>query len=102
MKVSYRRTGGFAPIPVSCVIDTDTCSPEDAAELRRLVIAGEIMQANSRTTPAARDVRLHTLNINDGDTVKEVKWDDINIPPEARPLIQFMQARAKTMFGDDD
>jgi hypothetical protein len=102
MKVSYRRTGGFAPIPVSCILDTDTCSPEDAQELSRLVATSGVMQATSKTNPAARDVRLHTLTINDADAVKEVVWDDISIPQDARPLIQFMQSRAKTIFGDDD
>jgi hypothetical protein len=103
MIVSYKRSGGFAPMPVSCVLDTETCPPDEAQELERLVTLSGVMQATSRRTEAARDVRLHTLNINDNGIAKEVSWDDINIPVEARSLIQFMQSRAKSMlFGDDD
>jgi hypothetical protein len=104
MKVSYTRTGGFAPIPVSCTLDTETSTPDEARELERLIAVSGIMQAQSLTNPAARDVRLHSIKITDDKTQssKEVEWDDITIPPEARPLIQFLQARAKTMFNDDE
>lgn len=102
MKVSYKRTGGFAPIPVSCSLDTDTCSTEEAQELKRLVAVSGIMMASSMKSPIARDVRLHTLNIDDNGTIKEVSWDDVSIPAEARPLVQFMQERARTIFGDED
>lgn len=102
MKVNYQRTGGFAPIPVACTIDTDTCAAEEAQELMRLVTVSNVMTADSRTNPAARDVRLHKLNIDDNGNTKQVSWDDISIPEEARALVQFLQTRAKSIFGDDD
>jgi hypothetical protein len=102
MKVTYTRTGGFAPIPVTCALDTTACAPDEAQELVRLVTVSGIMHAQSRTNPAARDVRLHSIKINDNQTDKEVEWDDISIPAEARALVQFLQQRAKTIFNDDE
>lgn len=102
MKVTYTRTGGFAPIPVSCTLDTTTCAPDEAQELERLVAVSGIMQAQSKTNPAARDVRLHSVKISNNSANKEVEWDDISIPAEARPLLQFLQERAKNFFNDDD
>lgn len=102
MKVSYTRTGGFAPIPVTCALDTNALTPDEARELERLVTVSGIMHAQSRTNPAARDVRLHSIKVNSGEANKEIEWDDISIPPEARALIQFLQERAKTIFGDEE
>jgi len=100
MKITYRRTGGFAPIPVSCALDTETMPADEAQELKRLVAASSIVQLESRRNSAARDVRLHTIKVEDDG--KEVSFDDVSIPGEVRPLIQFLQARAKNMLDDDD
>lgn len=102
MKVSFRRSGGFAPMPLSCTIDTDTCSAEDAIQLRSLVASSGVMQASSATVPGARDVRLYVIDIEDDDLSHEVKFDDISIPAAVRPLIDFLQARSKNVFGDED
>ena len=103
MKITYRRTGGFAPIPVSCALDTETMPADEAQELKRLVAASSIVQLESRRNPAARDVRLHTIKVEeDAGAAKEVSFDDVSIPAEVRPLVQFLEARAKNMLDDDD
>lgn len=89
-------------MPLSCTIDTDTCAPEDAERLKSLVSESGIMQSPSLTTLAACDARYYNLHIDDGEQSHSVKFDDINIPANVRPLIDFLQSRAKSVFGDDD
>jgi hypothetical protein len=101
MKITYRRTGGFAPIPVSCSLDTETMPADEAQELVRLVHASGFMKLESRRNSAARDVRLHTIKVEHDAAGKDVSFDDVSIPAEVRPLIQFLQARAKNMLDDD-
>jgi hypothetical protein len=58
------------------------------------------MQAESALMQQARDVRKHVLVIDDNGTKKKLTFDDISIPAEARPLFQYLQSRAKSMFDD--
>jgi hypothetical protein len=102
MKVDFRRTGGFAPMPISCTLDTDTCSPQDARELERLIAAGKVMEAKSASIPGARDVRYYTIDIEGSEGTAHLKFDELSVPQNVRPLIEFLQLRAKPLFGDDD
>lgn len=102
MKVVYKRHGGFAPMAVACTVDTDTCPPDDAKQLEHLVATSGIMQSPGRTVAGARDVRYHSVTVDQNGQHAEVTFDDISIPSEVRPLIDFLQSRAKNVFGDDE
>lgn len=101
MKVTFKRSGGFAPMPVSCVMDTKTCDPTEAATLQQLVIDSTIMMTESASVRGARDVRYYSFDIEYEGMTKHVSFDELSVPKEIRPLIEFMQSRATSIFGDD-
>ncbi len=100
MKVTFKRSGGFAPMPLSGSIDTDTSSTEDAVKLQQLVESSGIMQAESASIPGACDIRYYTVEIESQSETKKVKFDELSVPPAVRPLIEFLQERASGLFAD--
>ncbi len=100
MKVTFKRFGGFAPIPLSGTIDTNTCSPHDASKLQQLVESSGIMKAENASVPGARDVRYFIVDIENESVTKHVKFDEISVPPVMRPLIDFLQERASSLFEE--
>jgi hypothetical protein len=100
MKITFRRSGGFAPMPIICEIDT-TGGGADAAECQRLIETSGIMSATSAQVAGARDVHYYHIEIVDGTTVKRVNFDQISVPPAIKPLIDFLIKRSKSFFDDD-
>lgn len=101
MKITFRRSGGFAPMPMQCVIDTASCSQEDAKQLEALMDSSDIMQAESASIPGARDVRYYLIEIERDGQMKSLKYDELSVPAKAKPLVQFLQSRAQNLFGDE-
>lgn len=101
MKLSFRKSGGFAPIFQGCKFDTES-SPTDveAVQVEALVKASGIMSEKSRKVPAARDVFLYTFDIELDGLNNKVTFDQLSVPPSVQPLLEFLLSRAKNMLPD--
>lgn len=96
MKVSLERSGGFAGIRVSIVVDTDSLNPEEAAHLRNLVGAAGVFATESAGLSEGRpDQYIYRLTAAEGDRIHEVIVREPDIPQKLRPLLDWLVARAR-------
>ncbi len=100
MKLSFRKSGGFAPVFVGCSFDTRAKADAEAAELESLVKASGIMQMSSKKSPHARDVFYYTFAIELDGKSKELTLDQLNLPESLQPLLNFLLERSKNMLPD--
>lgn len=101
MKVTFRRTGGIAPTAVGVSIDTSAQVGPESEELEMLVKQSAILQRQSAKIPGARDVYFYVIDIVTEDhRIHSVTYDDPSIPPEVRPLLDFLLVRSKDLMPD--
>lgn len=100
MKVTFSRTGGFAPIPFGCVLDGDTMPPGDATRLKELVQSTQVMSARNAEVKGARDVYYYTIKVELDGKQHKVRFDQLSVPPEIKPLLDFLLARSKRTEED--
>lgn len=100
MKLYFRKSGGFAPIFQGCQFDTTANRNEDSQELEALVAAGKILNQTSKKVPQARDVFYYTFDLELDGKTNSVTFDQLSVPDEVKPLLEFCLARAKNMMPD--
>jgi len=100
MKLSFRKSGGFAPIFQGCEFDTANAADVDAAAVEALARSSNIINEASARVPQARDVFYYTFDVElDGKTNK-VTFDQLSVPEKVKPLLDFLMARSKNMLPD--
>lgn len=100
MKVSFRQSGGFAPIFKGVQFDTAQSPGPEATELENLVSASGILRLKDAKVKGARDVYYYTFDIETEKGKHSVTLDQLSIPPAVQPLIDFLNARSKNMLPD--
>lgn len=100
MRVYFRKTGGFAATFIGCQIDTTENPGPEAAELESLIQSSGIMKLSDKRVQNARDVFLYTFEIEDKGKVHRVTLDQLSIPEEVSPLLDFCLSRSKSMMPD--
>ncbi|HZS03020.1 MAG TPA: protealysin inhibitor emfourin [Chloroflexota bacterium] len=101
MKVTFRESGGFAPIFRGCELDTDDLPAEEAAQLQGLVAASGILAMRDARVEAARDVRLYTFGVQTDRGAHEVTFDQLSVPDTVRPLLDLLRAKSRNLLPDD-
>jgi hypothetical protein len=94
LRLTFRETGGFAPIFGGWGLDATLLSAELAAELRALVNASGIQQMTDRRLPAAADMRALSFTIRDDGREHNVRFDAGAIPRSLTPLLAFVRRHA--------
>lgn len=88
MKISFKRTGGFANIPVNIELDTDKMEKDKAQELQnKLKAATATKHAPSADMP---DMCHYELTINDGTNKKNIVANDGDLTDELSSLFDFI------------
>ena len=100
MKVYFRRSGGFAATFHGVEIDTKETPGPESSELENLVQSSGIMNLSGKKMEKARDVYLYTWQIDDQGKQHTVTFDQLSVPEEVKPLLEFCQARSKNMMPD--
>jgi len=100
MKVYFRKSGGFAAMFVGFQLDTEQQPGPEAEELKSLVKASGIMGMSDKRVDKARDVYLYTWQITDNGKEHSVTLDQLSVPEETKPLLDFCMARSKNMLPD--
>ena len=96
MKLSFRKSGGFAPIYQGCDFDTEKNPQEpDSVHLLALILESGIMTEKSKQVPAARDVFLYSFEIELNAQKNRVTFDQLSVPAKVKPLLDFLLERAK-------
>lgn len=87
MKVKFKRTGGFANIPVNVEVDVNNAAVNVANELKELV--GKVTFVQEGAAPGA-DVCSYELHVQDGDQEKVLTTNDMTVTDEASNLFEFL------------
>jgi hypothetical protein len=94
MRVFFSRTGGFAPMPVRCKLDTDSMEPAQAQILLSLVDSTGILSLASAEVKG-NDMHYYTVEVEKEGRSHRVRFDQISLPPKIKPLIDYLMANSK-------
>jgi hypothetical protein len=101
MKVRYRQTGGFAGLSLGSDLDTDKLPTGEAEELVRLVKQAALDKVGDQKSSRGRDLTNYEIIVDDsGRTIKR-SFDDMTIPSNVQPLLDFLNRRAGAVPLDD-
>ncbi len=101
MQVSLERSGGFANIPFSVTIDTDTLSRDEVAQLRQWIAEAQFFELPSslrsprqsdRFVPPSADRFQYEITVQEGDRSHTVIVNEAAIPEALKPLVQWLTA----------
>ena len=97
MRASLVRTGGFAGVSMSSMVDTDKLPPEDAQRLKQLVESANFFQLPETIAPpkAQPDRFQYRLTVEDDNRSHTVTIAESDLPPSVRPLADFLTQVAR-------
>lgn len=94
MRIDMKRQGGYANLPLSYQVDVDQLPKEVAQKLMEKIESSGILklqQSDLPSAPAYPDMFVYQLVLRDGDEVKSLKFNEVNIPTSLRPLLTFLE-----------
>ena len=98
MKISYRRTGGFAGMILSYDIDVDTLPPEEVNELETLVSEADffMLPEEIRAETPGTDQFQYTLTIETDQDQHTVECGDAAMPDNLWPLVNKIRILSRS------
>jgi hypothetical protein len=99
MKISYRRTGGFAGMVMSFDIATETMPPDEADEIQDLVKNADFFslpEIISSESPSA-DQFQYQLTVENNEQLHTVEVGDAAVPENLWPLLDKIRVLSRSM-----
>ena len=103
MRLRFEMSGGyggiFATRPLAYDVTLDELPDSDRRALSDVLSASGLLEASplASAPPSRPDALTYRLTITAGGQSRRFVFDDISVPPAARPLLQHLQARAITL-----
>lgn len=102
MKMVFKRTGGFAPSMIGCILDTERMPADEAQQLQALVKSADLFNQQTQEAKSARDVHYFNFQVeNDEGVIHQVRFDTVTLPDAVRPLMEFCKQRSNSLLPDD-
>jgi hypothetical protein len=101
MKIRYRQTGGFGGLVLGCELDTEKLPRRDAEELKRLVEQAALDKVGIKKSSRGRDLANYEISAEDNGRMTMAAFDDMTIPGNVQPLLDFLRSRATARPLDD-
>jgi hypothetical protein len=95
MRIRFIQSGGFAGLVKTCRIDAAGLDVSERQELESLVAGCGLGESGQRLSDGGRDLRQYEIMIERDGTSLRCVCDDRSLPASARPLVQFLAARAR-------
>ena len=97
MRIYFERTGGFAGLKLKTSLDADSLTPQQARRLRKLLQESRFFELPLRLdAPVARPDRFqYRLTVENENCVHTVQANEDAVPPEMRPLLDWLTATAR-------
>ena len=93
MKISYRRTGGFAGMVISFDIDTDTLTTEEAEEIQALVDRADFFELPKSIPSNQQGVDQCQYKLTIEHTIEV---GDSAVPETLLPLLDKLRILSRT------
>lgn len=97
MKINFERTGGFAGIRITAMLDTELMPQEDASHLEKMVDASNFFDL-PEVLPAPEkgaDYFMYRLTVELERQKHTVEVSEASVPDELRPLLNLMMEEAR-------
>jgi superfamily II helicase len=101
MKIRYRQSGGFGGLVLGSDFDTQTMSPGEAGELERLVKQADLDKVGVKKSSRGRDLTNYEIVVEHHGATTRAAVDDMTMPPQVEPLLNFLKDRASAKPIDD-
>jgi len=99
MKIYFERSGGFAGTNDSIVLDTTSMTPDEVKHVQQLVDNSNFFNLPSKS-PAPKagsaDYFHYKITVQEDQREHKVQTNDITIPQELEPLINFLQEKVQS------
>jgi hypothetical protein len=100
MRITFMQSGGFVGTIKGCVLTAAELTSDERQELESLVVAGGLTGSSERFSEAGRDLRHYDIMIEQDTAVHRLSCDDRSVPEAVRPLVAFLQTRARPQPPD--
>ncbi|WP_416666370.1 protealysin inhibitor emfourin [Egbenema bharatensis] len=96
MQVSFERRGGFTGIPIEVTVNTAALSPEETAQLHRLVEAARFFDLPAQMNDLPQPDRFYyKVTVWQGDRQHTVRVGESAVPPPLYPLLDWLMEAAR-------
>jgi hypothetical protein len=95
IRIEFRRSGGFAGIPLTATTSADQLSQEHAAQLQSMLAGVQPPPQPGRAAPGGADLFQYQLSLDDGQRHRSFAWDETQVPPAIRPLLEALTRLAR-------
>ena len=97
LKVHFHRSGGFAGITKSFIIDSDALPHETADELKSLASNEEIKKLPPKVKARSRgaDRYQYRIDIEDENHKRTIDVDEGSVPEPVAPLLKWLNEYSK-------
>ena len=92
MKLVYSREGGLFPQVAQTEMNT-TNLPADLQKVVDTVLANPTYYQSRSASTTLRDGYQYRLNLQQGRKKVSLSFDDLSLPDDVQPLIQYLQKR---------
>ncbi|MDH3191653.1 MAG: hypothetical protein OEM18_03060 [Nitrosopumilus sp.] len=93
MKINFERSGGFAGITNSCIINSDKLSLDEQKHLQELL--NDLRSSKTKDLPLSsegRDCFQYKILVEDGEKFT-IMTDELTMDSKQRNLIDFLETR---------
>jgi len=99
MHILFERTGGFAGLKLKASLDAESLPPPQARRLRKLLQESRFFELTLRLDASAPrpDRFQYRLTVENNNCVHTVQASEDAIPPEMRPLLDWLTATARQL-----
>jgi hypothetical protein len=99
MKIYFERSGGFAGLSSSTVVDTDSLSHDEAHKIQGMIDNAKGFFDSKKSSPPpkrAADFYKYKITVQTEQGMQNtIETNDITMPSELRPLINYLKEKAK-------
>ena len=93
MKIKFERSGGFAGITNSCVVNSEQLSSDEQKHLQEFLRDVENKKTKNPSLNSGRnDCFQYKILVEDGKNFA-ITTDELAMDPKLRPLIDFLETR---------
>ncbi len=110
MRIKFERSGGFAGMVISKEIDVNKLAPAEAKKLSGLIQSAEFFKLPKKTAATAMSKRSvaqpdrfqYKVTIEDDDKKHTVIASEQNLPPNLKPLVDWLNVESRKLDKADD
>jgi hypothetical protein len=99
MKIQFECSGGLAGIHTSVALDTTSMSSDEVKRIEELVNSSNFFNFPSESPPpkgGSADYFSYKITIDTGERKHTIRTNDIMMPNEIEPLINFLQEKSQS------